>query len=129
MRATGLILTSFDEPAALRPFEVAEPADDQLLIEIKASSINAFDWKVAEGSLKHAFTYEFPVVIGRDYAGIVRKIGQGVTKYQVGDAIFGYLGGPKLHRGTFATHLIVNENDASPSNPRASTSRRRPACR
>lgn len=110
MRATGLILPSFDEPAALRPFEIAAPADDQLLIEVKAASVNAFDWKVADGLLKHAFAYEFPVVIGRDYSGVVREAGNGVTEWKPGDAVFGYLGGMKLQRGSFATHLLVGEN-------------------
>ncbi|MFF5288713.1 NADP-dependent oxidoreductase [Paractinoplanes globisporus] len=117
MRATGLILTSFDQPAALAPFEIPGPADGQVLLAVKASSVNAFDGKVADGALRHAFQYDFPVTIGRDYAGVVAAVGDGVTRFRPGDAVFGYLGGPKLHRGAFATHLLVGEDECVVAKP------------
>ena len=117
MRATGLLLTSFDEPPALGEVELPELGPGRLLLELRASSVNAFDWKVADGSLRHAFEYRFPVTVGRDYAGVVAAVGAGVTRFRPGDAVFGYLGGPELKRGAFATHLVVGEGECFVAKP------------
>ena len=61
----------------------SEPAADQVLIQVHAASINAFDWKVAEGRFKDKFNYDFPVTIGRDYAGVVE--GAEVDRVAVGE--------------------------------------------
>jgi NADPH:quinone reductase-like Zn-dependent oxidoreductase len=61
--------------------------------------------------------YEFPVVIGRDYSGVVRAAGRSVTRWKPGDAVFGYLGGMTLRRGSFATHLLVGENECFTAKP------------
>jgi NADPH:quinone reductase-like Zn-dependent oxidoreductase len=35
--------------------------------------------------------YEFPVILGRDFAGIVEEAGSGVTRYEVGDEVLGFV--------------------------------------
>ena len=60
---------------------------------------------------RHAFEYDFPVTIGRDYAGVVQAVGDAVTRVRPGDSVFGYLGGQKLHRGSYAELLWVEEDE------------------
>jgi NADPH2:quinone reductase len=115
----GYVLRSFDEPAALRPLEVPPPAAGQVLLDIRAASVNAFDWKVETGVLRHALAYDFPVTIGRDYAGVVRATGDSVTRVRPGDAVFGFLGGRTLHRGSFAEQLLLDENECFVPKPDA----------
>ena len=91
MRAQGLTLAAFGEPARLTTVEIPVLAAGRLLIEVRAASINAFDGKVADGALRHAFEYDFPVTIGRDYAGVVTAVGAEVTRFRPGDAVFGNL--------------------------------------
>ncbi|KAJ3558338.1 hypothetical protein NP233_g11526 [Leucocoprinus birnbaumii] len=58
----------------------------EVLVKNRAASLNPVDWKVQ----KYGFLYtEFPAVLGCDVAGDVAAVGEGVTKYSVGDRIFG----------------------------------------
>jgi NADPH:quinone reductase-like Zn-dependent oxidoreductase len=54
---------------------------DQLLIRVQASSVNPVDTGIAAGYLQAMFPYEFPVVLGRDYAGVIEQVGPAVTGY------------------------------------------------
>lgn len=107
----ALVIDGFGDVPHLTAFPVPELAADQVLIEVQAASVNAFDWKAAEGRFKDSFDYQFPVTIGRDYAGVVSAVGSGVRRVVPGDAVFGYFTGQTLHRGAFATHVWVGEDE------------------
>jgi len=61
-------------------------------IRTLAASVNPIDWWVRAGALQAYFPLTFPVIPGRDAAGIVDEIGEGVTGVSIGDLVFG-LGG------------------------------------
>ncbi len=67
------------------PDPVAGPGE--ILVDIHAASINGADWKVRDGS--YAPIKDFPYILGRDFSGTVAALGDGVTDFQVGDAVFG----------------------------------------
>lgn len=62
---------------------------DQLLIEVKAVSINPVDFKVKRGDLKFISGFKFPRIFGSDFAGVVKASGRNVTKYKPGDKVYG----------------------------------------
>jgi NADPH2:quinone reductase len=66
------------------------------------------------------FPYEFPVVLGRDYAGVVEQVGPAVTGYAPGDQVYGWLlhANPTVHDGSWAERIAV---------PRDGSVARRPA--
>ena len=105
----AIVIDGFGDVPHLAAFPLPELASDQVLIEVQAASVNAFDWKAAEGRFKDSFDYQFPVTIGRDYAGVVTAVGSQVRRVAPGDAVFGYFTGQALHRGAFATHVWVGE--------------------
>lgn len=109
--ARAVIIDGFGDPPHLAPLALPELAPDQVLIAVQAASINAFDWKAAEGRFKDSFDYQFPVTIGRDYAGVVTAVGSAVGRVRPGDEVFGYFTGQQLHRGSFATHVWVAEDE------------------
>jgi NADPH:quinone reductase-like Zn-dependent oxidoreductase len=59
--------------------------------------------------------YQFPVVIGRDFAGVVEQAGSGVGGYGVGDEIFGFVlhANPDVHDGSWAELIAVAEDNVA----------------
>jgi NADPH:quinone reductase-like Zn-dependent oxidoreductase len=107
----AVVIDGFGDPPHLAGIPLPELAPGQVLIEVQAASVNAFDWKAADGRFKDSFDYQFPVTIGRDYAGVVSAVGGEVRRVAPGDEVFGYFTGQALHRGAFATHLWAGEDE------------------
>src|SRR3954452_14180471 len=97
MRAVAL--TNFDEPTTIIEVPTPEPGPGQVRVRVRAAALNRFDTAVAAGMVRDMMNYDFPVVLGRDFAGTIDKVGEGVT-HQVGDEVFGYVPPfPALHDG------------------------------
>jgi NADPH2:quinone reductase len=79
-------LESFETQPALRE-DMPEPSPGarELVVRVHASSVNPVDAFIAMGALKEMFEHEFPVILGRDFAGVVEQVGDGVSRYRVGD--------------------------------------------
>lgn len=107
----AVVIDGFGDSPHLAAFPLPELAPDQVLIEVQAASVNAFDWKAAEGRFKDSFEYQFPVTIGRDYAGVIGAVGSAVRRVAPGDAVFGYFTGQTLHRGSYASHVWAAEGE------------------
>ena len=84
----AMLLIANGGPEMLRLGEAPDPAagPGEIVVDVHAASINAADYKVrlgGHGSLK------FPHILGRDFSGVVATLGDGVTDFAVGDAVFG----------------------------------------
>jgi NADPH:quinone reductase-like Zn-dependent oxidoreductase len=106
MRA--VMLNGFGEPVSRGELAVPEPGPGQVRVRVKAAGLNAFDTAVASGMMQGMVEYSFPVVIGRDAAGIVDAVGEGVTEVMIGDEVFGHvlLVSP-LRDGTLAEYALL----------------------
>ena len=82
---------------------------DELLVRVHASSVNPVDVFIAAGALKGMAEYEFPVILGRDYAGVVEQVGSSVSRYSAGDEVFGFLvhTNPAVREGAWAESIAV----------------------
>ncbi len=85
---------TFDEygdPHVLHVAEVPEPhaGPDQVRIKVKAASVNPVDWKIRAGYLAQMMPVDFPAIPGRDAAGVVDEIGEGVTGVDIDAEVFG----------------------------------------
>jgi NADPH:quinone reductase-like Zn-dependent oxidoreductase len=81
------------EVMRLDDIERPRPADDQLLIKVRAVSVNASDWETLRGKPAYA-RIGGPLrprfrVLGSDIAGRVEAVGPAVTRFQPGDEVFG----------------------------------------
>jgi NADPH:quinone reductase-like Zn-dependent oxidoreductase len=86
-----------------------EPGAGELLVQVQASSLNGFDTAVAAGYLGGMMEHRFPVVLGKDFAGTVAAVGDGVTRFAVGDAVFGVVTKAFLGDGGFGEYVVVGE--------------------
>lgn len=66
---------------------IPEPGPNQVLVKVKASSVNPFDWKIRSGKVPKV--QNLPRGTGMDASGIVDAVGEGVTDVVVGDEVFG----------------------------------------
>jgi NADPH:quinone reductase-like Zn-dependent oxidoreductase len=110
----AVTLDAFDTPPRLRDdLPAPTPAAHEVLVRVHASSINPADNGIAAGMLKQmGVEYEFPVILGRDYAGVVEQVGPEVTRYAVGDEVFGFLlhASPTVHDGSWAELIAVPQD-------------------
>ena len=98
---------------------VPVPASDEVVVRVRAVAINPVDW-VVQGT--GPVTYRWlrtPAVLGSDVAGEVVAVGSGVTRFRVGDRVFGLATGTDrgrdaMHEGAFQEHTALLERLTAP---------------
>lgn len=103
-----LVLTEIDKPA---------PADDEVLVRVRATSVNPYDWHFMRGQpyvarlMPGGVGLRRPAVtiLGCDMAGQVEAVGRNVTGFGPGDDVFGL-----LRQGGFAEYVSVPESLLAP---------------
>lgn len=106
-------LESYNKQGALRLGDVPEPEpkDDEVLVKIYASGVNALDLKIAKGEFKALLPYRTPFVLGHDVAGVVTRVGSKVRTFKPGDEVYSR---PDDHRiGTFAEFIAIKETSVA----------------
>ncbi|SRX54293.1 NADP-dependent oxidoreductase [Aequorivita sp. CIP111184] len=88
--------------------EVKKPAikPNDILVEVKAASINPIDYKLVEGHLKDMISLKFPSTIGYDVSGVVAEKGTDVINFEIGDEVYSRV--PQEQMGTLAEYVAVN---------------------
>jgi NADPH2:quinone reductase len=95
----------FKEVEVPRP----EPKSGEVLVKISASGVCLLDTKIRAGKAAHA-KQSLPAVLGLDMAGTVVEVGRNVAKFQVGDEVFGMVGGVGGLQGTLAEYIAADIN-------------------
>jgi NADPH2:quinone reductase len=83
-----------------------------LILQVEATSLNPLDSKILRLGLPLA--PDLPAVLHGDVAGIVKEVGEGVTGFQIGDAVYGCAGGVKGHGGALAEYMLVDAQLVAP---------------
>lgn len=106
MRA--VVLDRFGDPEVLgigrRP--VPEPLPTEVRVRVGAAGVNPVDCKTRAGQGMSAVLGEPPLVLGWDVAGVVDAVGAGVTRFAVGDPVFGMPWFPR-QAGCYAEYVTV----------------------
>jgi NADPH:quinone reductase-like Zn-dependent oxidoreductase len=92
----------------LSELPVPQPAEGQVLVRVKAAGLNAIDTGIAAGRMAGRMAHQYPVVLGRDAAGVVEAVGAGVGGVGAGDEVFGHvLLDPPIQAGTLAEYALL----------------------
>ncbi|GAA4262444.1 NADP-dependent oxidoreductase [Dactylosporangium darangshiense] len=102
------------EEHSIADLPVPQPGPGQIQVRIAAASINPADVRLAAGDFRDAIDLPFPHVPGNDFVGTVSDVGEGVTRYAVGDEIFGFatprvlrhMGSSSLSTGALAEYAV-----------------------
>src|SRR5438477_8098 len=96
----------------LEEIEKPTPNDDQVLVRVRAASVNPYDWHFVEGTPKImramgvGLRKPKDTRLGVDFAGTVEAVGKNVTQFKPGDEVFGGRG------GAFAEYVTPRANRA-----------------
>lgn len=107
----------FGTPDVLRDDDVErpEPGAGDLLVRVKAASVNPVDAKMRSGSYPTPREEDLPVILGRDLSGAVERVGPGVSGFAEGEEVYVFLGSG---RGAYAEYVLVKPEEAA-SKPRS----------
>ncbi|GAA3036843.1 NADP-dependent oxidoreductase [Gordonia defluvii] len=100
-------------PDALHLSDIPVPSvgAHDVLVEVRAASINPLDKMVRNGEFKQLLKYQRPFVLGHDVAGVITQVGAGVRDFKVGDEVYSR---PRdLRIGTFAEFIAIDADDVA----------------
>ncbi len=86
--------------------ETPSPLPTEVLVRVRAAGVNPVDWKTRAGRGMSQLLGEPPFVVGWDVAGVVEELGAGVTRFAVGDEVFGMPWFPR-EAGAYAEYVTA----------------------
>ncbi|TJZ77074.1 NADP-dependent oxidoreductase [Rhodococcus oryzae] len=100
-------------PDALQLSDVPVPSvgAHDVLVDVRAASINPLDKMVRNGEFKQLLKYKRPFVLGHDVSGVITQVGADVRNFKVGDEVYSR---PRdLRIGTFAEFIAIDTDDVA----------------
>ena len=100
----AVFIERYGGPDVLRYGDFPDPvaAPGEVVINVHAASVNAADWKVRTGQYEPT---KFPLILGRDFSGVVATVGAGVADLKLGEAVFGVCEAGQ--EGTYAQKIAI----------------------
>jgi NADPH:quinone reductase-like Zn-dependent oxidoreductase len=86
----AILIRKFGGPEVLEIADIPAPQakDGEVVIKVRATTVNPIDWTIRDGGAKSYIKNKFPTILGCDLAGVVAEVGAGVTRLAVGDEVF-----------------------------------------
>ena len=93
--------------------DIPRPAlkPDEILVQVHAAGLNPIDYTIPKGTFKAIIRLQLPATLGSDLAGVVVEVGNRVTRFKPGDAVFASIF--DLGTGSLAEFAVVPENAAA----------------
>jgi NADPH2:quinone reductase len=104
----------FGEPGSVREVPTPQPGEGEVLVRVKAASLNAFDWVVVQGYAKDYMEHRFPLTPGTDASGVIEAVGANVDGFAVGDDVYGAAEKPFQGAGSLAEFLVTPASAVTP---------------
>ncbi|MBT1690285.1 NADP-dependent oxidoreductase [Dawidia soli] len=111
----AVTIHEFGGPEVLQVEEVKKPLprDNEVLIEVHASSLNPVDAKSIEKDSRYRSELHLPTTLGMDVAGVVEMVGDHVKHVKVGDKVFGQASVLRDGSGAFAEYAVTAEDSVA----------------
>lgn len=93
---------------ALKDIPIPDITDQEVLVKIHTAGVNPLDNMIIRGEVKMIVPYQFPLVMGNEFVGTIVKVGTGVSKYSIGDRVYGRM--PLAKIGAFAEYAAIDQN-------------------
>jgi NADPH:quinone reductase-like Zn-dependent oxidoreductase len=101
-------VTAAGEQPRLGEVPVPEVTEGTVLIRVRAAGLNPLDNVLAAGMMAQMLPHEYPLVLGRDAAGVVEAVGVGVRHVKAGDKVFGHVMlVPPVRLGTLGEYALL----------------------
>lgn len=86
----AIVITGYGgrDKLQLRTVEKPGPGPTEILLRVKAASLNPIDWKLRRGQLRFVWRLKFPFTPGFDVAGVVESTGHGATLWKAGHEVY-----------------------------------------
>jgi NADPH:quinone reductase-like Zn-dependent oxidoreductase len=127
MKAFGL--ADEDSPAGFLAIPAPNARPGEVRIRVRGSSVNGYDRFVAAGMARGSMEHRYPVLVGKDYAGVIDAVGDGVDRFAVGDEVTGIVPpAPHVASAAYAEYLAIPAAafvEPKPDRDRNSAARRR----
>src|SRR4029078_3130273 len=107
----ALAIRRYKAPMEMMELPVPRPGSGDLLVRVRAASVNPVDYKIRDGSVKLLIPFSVLLILANDLAADVEAVGPNVTKFKVGDAIFSRLDKDRI--GAIAGYALVRERGAA----------------
>ena len=109
----AMIIKQYGEPEVFEPGEIETPKinDYEILVKVYGSSVNPVDTGIRRGLLKYFVKLKLPAIIGVDVSGEVVKVGRNVTKFEIGNKVYAFLGISK--NGGYGEFVSIPESFAA----------------
>lgn len=104
------VLNKYDKQAInleIREVSAPTPKGNEVLVKIYTAAVNPLDNMIIRGEVKMIVPYKMPLIMGNEFSGVVEKTGSSVTKFKVGDRVYGRM--PLSKIGAFAEYAAVDE--------------------
>jgi NADPH:quinone reductase-like Zn-dependent oxidoreductase len=110
----AIVVHEYGGPEVLKYEDAArpEPKENEVLIRVKAASVNPVDVAIRKGYLKEFTGNKFPLILGMDASGVVEKVGANVHKFKVGDPVIAFF--TLAGQGGYAQFVVATENEVAP---------------
>lgn len=111
------IPTSKSKPLEIKTASIPKPGNKEIVIKNAAVAINPIDWMIQDMGDDLFNWIQYPFISGSDVAGQVISVGNGITRFKVGDRVLGHalgFGNNTAAEGAFQTHVLLKENMTSP---------------
>ena len=105
------VLNNYDKNGTkleVREMALPSPEAGEVLVKVYTAAVNPLDNMIVRGEVKLIVPYKLPLIMGNEFAGIVEKVGSSVTRFKVGDRVYGRM--PLAKIGAFAEYAAVAEN-------------------